>query len=145
MDRSINVEENCRHISQHIEMVPFTDEETKFDEALAKVAVEMAMERHAGIIESMYTPMGVVYTQIGKDLTETKYYIGTGGVLVHSKNPGEILKAGNFDPADPVHLKPQKAELLLDRTYILSAMGLLAEVYPDMAVRIMKKYLIKVL
>lgn len=144
-DRSINVEENCRHISQHIEMVPFTDEETKFDEALAKVAVEMAMERHAGIIESMYTPMGVVYTQIGKDLTETKYYIGTGGVLVHSKNPGEILKAGNFDPADPVHLKPQKAELLLDRTYILSAMGLLAEVYPDMAVRIMKKYLIKVL
>lgn len=144
-NRSINVEENCRHISQHIEMVPFTDEETKFDEALAKVAVEMAMERHAGIIESMYTPMGVVYTQIGKDLTETKYYIGTGGVLVHSKNPGEILKAGNFDPADPVHLKPQKAELLLDRTYILSAMGLLAEVYPDMAVRIMKKYLIKVL
>lgn len=144
-DRSINVEENCRHISQHIEMVPFTDEETKFDEALAKVAVEMAMERHAGIIESMYTPMGVVYTQIGKDLTETKYYIGTGGVLVHSKNPGEILKAGNFDQADPVHLKPQKAELLLDRTYILSAMGLLAEVYPDMAVRIMKKYLIKVL
>lgn len=144
-DRSINVEENCRHISQHIEMVPFTDEETKFDEALAKVAVEMAMERHAGIIESMYTPMGVVYTQIGKDLTETKYYIGTGGVLVHSKNPGEILKAGNFDPVDPVHLKPQKAELLLDRTYILSAMGLLAEVYPDMAVRIMKKYLIKVL
>lgn len=144
-DRSINVEENCRHISQHIEMVPFTDEETKFDEALAKVAVEMAIERHAGIIESMYTPMGVVYTQIGKDLTETKYYIGTGGVLVHSKNPGEILKAGNFDQADPVHLKPQKAELLLDRTYILSAIGLLAEVYPDMAVRIMKKYLIKVL
>lgn len=143
-DKSVNVEENCRQRSQHIDMVPVTDEETEFDEALAKVAVELAMERHAGIIESMYTPMGVIYTQIGKDLSETKYFIGTGGVLVHSKEPQEILKAGYFDPADPVHLKPQKAEFLLDRTYIMSAMGLLAENYPDMAVRIMKKYLIKV-
>ena len=32
----------------------------------------------------------------------------------------------------------------IDKTYILSAMGLLCEDYPDKAVRIMKKYLVKV-
>ena len=36
---------------------------------------------------------------------EVKYMIGTGGVLVHSKNPGEILSAGTFDSENPVSLK----------------------------------------
>lgn len=143
-DKSVNVEENCRARANNIRMVPKEEEEIKFDEAMAKVATDMAMERHVGIIESMYTPMGVVFSQVGKDLLNTKYFIGTGGVLVHSKNPGEILKAGTFDKENPTYLKPQMPEYLLDKTYILSAMGLLAEEYPDMAVRIMKKYLIKV-
>jgi uncharacterized protein (TIGR01319 family) len=143
-DNTINVEKNCELRSENIKMVPQNEFEVKFDEAMAKVATEIAMERHVGTIESMYTPMGVVYTQIGKDLLETKYMIGTGGVLVHSDDPAEILKAGKFDKANPTSLKPEHPEYLLDKTYILSAMGLLAEDYPDMAVRIMKKYLVKV-
>ena len=144
MDKSVNVESECKFRTENINMVPGTKEQIKFDEAMAKVATEIAMERHVGIIESMYTPMGVIYTQVGKDLLQTKYMIGTGGVLVHSNNPGEILKAGMFDKENPAYLKPEHSELLLDKTYILSAMGLLAEDHPDMAVRIMKKYLVKV-
>lgn len=143
-DKLIDVEGSCIHRIQNIKMVPMTEEEIKFDEAMAKVATEIALERHAGVVETVYSPMGVVYTQVGKDLMDIKYMIGTGGVLVHSKNPGEILKAGCFDLANPTCLKPQKPEFLIDKTYILSAMGLLAEEYPDMAVRIMKKYLLKV-
>jgi uncharacterized protein (TIGR01319 family) len=144
MDKSVDVESECKFRTENINMVPQTKEQIKFDEAMAKVATEIAMERHVGIIESMYTPMGVIYTQVGKDLLQTKYMIGTGGVLVHSNNPGEILKAGMFDKENPTYLKPEHPELLLDKTYILSAMGLLAEDHPDMAVRIMKKYLVKV-
>lgn len=143
-DRTVNVEENCKLRADNIKMVPQSEFEVKFDEAMAKVATEMAMERHAGVIESMYTPMGVVYTQVGKDLLQVKYMIGTGGVLVHSDNPAEILKAGTFNMESPTFLKPENPEYLLDKTYILSAMGLLAEDYPDMAVRIMKKYVVKV-
>lgn len=143
-DRTINVEENCKIRSENIKMIPDNANEVEFDEAMAKAAAEIAMERHVGIIESMYTPMGVVYTQIGKDLLNTRYMIGTGGVLVHSDNPANILKAGTFDKSNPTYLKPEHPEYLLDKTYILSAMGLLAEDYPDMAVRIMKKYLVKV-
>jgi uncharacterized protein (TIGR01319 family) len=142
-DKSFDVEENCRFRSQNIKMVPKTAEEIKFDEAMAKVATDMAMERHVGVIESVYTPMGLVYSQVGKDLLPVKYFVGTGGVLVHSENPADILKAGTFDINNPTYLKPQNPGYLLDKTYILSAMGLLAEDYPDMAVRIMKKYLIE--
>ncbi|KAJ52264.1 uncharacterized protein (TIGR01319 family) [Clostridium tetanomorphum] len=143
-DNTVDVEACCKYRAEHIKMVPETEEEIKFDEAMAKVATDMAMERHVGVIESMYTPMGVIYSQIGKDLLNVKCVIGTGGVLVHSKNPGEILKAGSFDMADATHLKPQHPEYYIDKTYILSAMGLLAEDLPDKAVRIMKKYLVKV-
>lgn len=142
-DKKIDVEENCRVRSQNIKMVPETEEEIKFDEAMAKVATDMAMERHVGVIESVYTPMGIIYSQVGKDLLPVKYFIGTGGVLVHSNNPAEILKAGSFDMSNPTFLKPQNPGYLLDKTYIMSAMGLLAEDYPDMAVRIMKKYLVE--
>lgn len=143
-NKSIDVEDSCKYRIENIKMVPITEEEIKFDEAMAKVATEIALERHVGVVESVYSPMGVVYSQVGKDLMEIKYLIGTGGVLVHSKNPEEILKAGCFDSTNPTYLKPRRPEFLLDKTYILSAMGLLAEEHPNMAVRIMKKYLVKV-
>jgi len=143
-NKSIDVEDSCKYRIENIKMVPITEEEIKFDEAMAKVATEIALDRHVGVVESVYSPMGVVYSQVGKDLMEIKYLIGTGGVLVHSKNPEEILKAGCFDSTNPTYLKPRRPEFLLDKTYILSAMGLLAEEHPNMAVRIMKKYLVKV-
>ncbi len=59
-------------------------------------------------------------------------------------NPKGILQAGNFNEQDPVHLKPQDPKFLVDKTYILSSMGLLAQEYPDLAVRILKKYLVEV-
>lgn len=142
--RKINLEEACKYRNEHIKMVPANEEEVLFDEAMAKVATELSMERHCGTVECVYTPMGAVYTQMGKDLMEAKYMIGTGGVLVHSKNPADILKAGGFDKNNPVSLRPRHPNYLLDKTYILSAMGLLAQDYPDKAVRIMKKYLVEV-
>lgn len=143
-DKCADVEENCKIRSKNIKIIPTTEEEIKFDEAMAKVATDIAMERHVGIIESVYTPMGIIYSQVGKDLSQIKYFIGTGGVLVHSKSPADILKAGNYDMSNPTYLKPQNPKYLLDKTYILSAMGLLAEEYEDMAVRIMKKYLVEI-
>ena len=143
-ERKIDIDANCKYRIEHIKMVPIVEEEIQFDEAMAKVAAELSMDRHVGTIESSYTPMGAMYTQIGKDLMEVKYMIGTGGVLVHSDKPQDILKAGAFSSENPMYLKPRNAMYLLDKTYILSAMGLLSEDYPDKAVRIMKKYLVKV-
>jgi len=143
-DKTIDVEANCRYRAENIKMVPETEAEIKFDEAMAKTATELALERHVGVLETLYTPCGVIYSQEGKDLMGVKYLIGTGGVLVHSENPISILKAGIFDENNPTYLKPRNPECLIDKTYILYAMGLLVEDHPNMAVRIMKKYLLKV-
>ena len=95
-ERKIDIDANCKYRIEHIKMVPETKEEIDFDEAMAKVATELSMERHVGTIESIYTPMGAMYTQIGKDLMEVKYMIGTGGVLVHSENPARYFKSRSF-------------------------------------------------
>jgi len=138
-----DIEERCKFLQQNVNVIPQTEEEYEFDEALGMVATEIAMERHVGTIESVYTPMGIIYSQVGKDLLNVKYLIGTGGVLVHSRNPEKILKAGLFTMETPNYLKPTNPVIMIDKTYILSAMGLLAEEYPDMAVRIMKKYIVR--
>jgi len=142
--KELDIEKECKRRRQDIRMVPENQEETDFDEAMAKAATEVSMERHVGVIENTYTPMGVVFSQTGKDLTKIKYLIGTGGVLVHSDNPKEILKAGLFSMEEPNYLKPEKPKLLLDKYYILSAMGLLAEEDKNLAIRLMKKYLVEI-
>ena len=141
--KQIDVKAQCQFRHDNIKMVPQSEEEIRFDEAMAKTATELAMTRHCGVLECVYTPMGTMFNQSGKDLTETPYVIGTGGVIIHSLNPKDILKAGNFNEEDPIHLKPIAPKFLVDKTYILSSMGLLAQEYPNTAIRIMKKYLVE--
>nr|WP_307774954.1 methylaspartate mutase accessory protein GlmL [uncultured Cetobacterium sp.] len=134
----------CNYRHDNIKMVPCSEEDMMFDEAMAKVATELSMTRHCGVLECIYTPMGTMYNQTGKDLLNAPYIIGTGGVIVHSKHPRGILEAGKFNPAEPIYLKPENPKFMVDKTYILSSMGLLAQENPDLAVKIMKKYLIEV-
>lgn len=143
-DTPFDIEARCKHLQNNNFEVPITKDEIDFDEAMAMAATEIAMERHVGRVETLYNPMGVVYSQVGKDLLEAKWIIGTGGVLVHSEKPKEILNAGLFNSEDSSYLKPIRPGILIDKSYILSAMGLLSEKYPDITVRIMKKYIAKI-
>lgn len=143
-DTQYDVEARCRELQANVNIIPEEPDQIAFDEAMGMVATEMAIERHVGSIESVYTPMGIIYSQVGKDLMDVRHLIGTGGILVHSSNPGKILKAGLFTEESPNYLKPTKPEIMVDKSYILSAMGLLAEDYPDTAIRIMKKYIVRV-
>lgn len=111
------------------------------DHGLAAMAVRMATQRHAGSIETEFTPNGSVYVQTGKDLGRISRIIGTGGPIINCSNPEDLLKEAVFDQANPGVLKPKKADLYIDKKYILAAMGLLSVKYPGIAVRIMKKEL----
>ncbi len=142
-DTEYDIQERCDYLSKNINTIPRTLEETKFDEALGYLATQVSMDRHSGSIKSEYTPMGMIHVQEGKDLQNTKCLIGTGGVLVYSKNPKKILSGALFSKDNPQSLKPINPEMLIDESYILSAMGLLSSKYPDKAVRILKKYLVK--
>ena len=123
--------------------VPQTEEEAKFDVAMGRMAVGLAVERHVGTIEVVYTPFGATYVQQGKDLTPLSVVIGTGGVLLHNPEVLEILGGVVFNPEEPTILKPQNPVFYLDKEYILAAMGLLREVAPLVALRMMKNYVVK--
>ena len=92
---------------------------------------------------SLYTPMGLAYSQAGKDLTEVRNVVVTGGAIIHTKRTGEIAAHSLQDPNYPGSLRPVRAEFLVDRNYILAAMGLLGQYYPDTALKIMKKELVR--
>ena len=111
------------------------------DFGLASMAVKLAVQRHAGRINTAYTAFGKVFVQTGKELGRVCRMIGTGGPLINSVNPTGILREAMFDKACPEILKPRKAEYMLDKKYILAAMGLLGMRFPEIAVRIMKKEL----
>ncbi len=142
-------EDRCRelvdYLSVHTDVVPGENdtELEAIDFALASLAIETAVSRHAGRLEQYYSPMGISYMQTGKDLTAVKTVIVTGGALIHTKRTGAIAAHAQFTPLDAMSLKPKEAEVLVDRKYILAAMGLLSTVYPDTALRIMKRELIK--
>ena len=79
--------------------------------------------------------------QRGKDLTRTKNIIGTGGIFKYGRWPRRILAAALYDMKSPWSLKPVTPEAFIDDQYMLYGMGLLAENYPEKALRIAKKYL----
>ncbi|MEW5708905.1 MAG: methylaspartate mutase accessory protein GlmL [Pseudomonadota bacterium] len=131
-------------LSREVERLPESDEERALDLALGRAAVRLAVQRHAGTLETVYTVQGPVQVQHGKDLREVATVIGTGGVLVHGADPGAILETALFDPAEPWSLRPRAPRLMLDRDYSLYACGLLAQVEPAAALRLGRSCLVPV-
>ena len=137
-------EELIEYLSVHTDVVPNGDEELiMLDKALASLAIETAVTRHAGHLEQYFTPLGITYMQQGKDLTQVKKVIVTGGALIRTEKTAEIAQYALYNEMQAMSLKPKKADVLVDRKYILAAMGLLSTNYPEIALRIMKKELIK--
>ncbi len=128
----------------HIEFIPQTDHDYEIEDVIAGRCIDISISRHVGTLKSIYTPMGMMYQQTGKDLTKTKYMIGTGGVVISSKNPKSMLSHALYQESKPLELRPKHPEFLLDQDYILSAMGLLSIDYPEIALRIMKKRIIHI-
>jgi uncharacterized protein (TIGR01319 family) len=118
---------------------------SQLDDGLAKAAVQLAVTRHAGTVHIEYTAAGALKLQEGKDLAEAQYIIGTGGAIINSQRPANILQGALKQPGEPeLYLKPKQAKLLLDQDYIVAAMGLLAQRYPEIALKIMKDRLLAI-
>ncbi len=86
---------------------------------------------------------GEMLVQRGKDLTQVKWIIGAGGPVSFSRNPRRLLEGALSQKEVPELLKPKAPEIMLDKNYILFAVGLLAQSEPAKALNIIKKYLIR--
>jgi hypothetical protein len=69
--------------------------------------------------------------------------VGTGGIFAFGREPRWILKAACFDEKAPESLRPVAPDFFIDTCYILYATGLLAEIAPFKALKIIKRHLKK--
>lgn len=122
-------------------MLPEDGAQRLLDMKLARIASEVAVERHVGRLEEWYGPSGRMLLQKGKDLRRIPSVIGTGGAVVFAEDPTMVLEGVLFDHKAPNLLKPESPEFYLDNRYILYAVGLLGNSAPEKALRIGRKYL----
>ena len=140
-DENIDLEKELTYRSIHVDEVFNSGKDEKVDLIIGGICVYKAMGRHVGKMEEVYTPMGLIYNQTGKDLTKIEYVLGTGGVLVNSKDPAKILSKVKGTNKTYLELRPENPKYLLDADYIMASMGLLSEIDPLLALKIMKKHL----
>jgi uncharacterized protein (TIGR01319 family) len=113
-----------------LQAIPVTDRQKKLTYWLCEKAVNIGVRRHAGIISDIYTPSGKKQIVKGKDLTAVKWIIGTGGALTKVEGGESILQKIRTGPGKYLLPKPDAA-ILMDREYRFSALGTLAQAYPD--------------
>jgi uncharacterized protein (TIGR01319 family) len=128
-------------ISEKTARVPEEKWHRAADAVLARIAVEIALERHVGKRERVVTTAGEAWVHYGKDLRNTPRLIATGGVFVHNPHASMIVSGSGKEQVDATVLRPKHPQIYLDSSYILYAVGLLGEDYPDLAVRLFKTYM----
>ncbi|MBN2539928.1 MAG: glutamate mutase L [Bacilli bacterium] len=143
-EKKVDIKEEVEKRYNDVKCLPQNEHDEFIDLFLAEVCAYRAMHRHVGRIEEVYTPMGKVYNQTGKDLTDIKYVIGTGGAIINTKDKESILKRTTNILHNPSELRPTDPIFLVDQKYIMAAMGLLKEKNPLLALRIMKKYIVEI-
>ena len=99
--------------------IPKTEDEFKLVERLTKEAVLKAVERHAGIIRYIYGPSGRSTVAEGKDLTQVKYIVGTGGALTRLPHRIELMEGiAKHNETGMMLFPTEHARILVDNDYI---------------------------
>ena len=76
-----------------------------------------------------------------RHLTDAGWLVGTGGPIVHARDPGAILRAACAGTHRPGELRPRAPRLAVDAGYLLYAAGLLAQVDPTAAFDCARRHL----
>lgn len=112
--------------------------EKSIDHMIACSAIHISARRHAGHISREFSN-GSRFVQRGKNLTDIKTMIGTGGIIVHDSGPAEILKSACIKQSEKGEvLLPNHFEPVIDQNYVLFAAGLLSSYSEDAALSVMK-------
>ena len=129
-----------QRITETTEAVPEAESHAAIDAVLARTAVDLAVARHVGRRERIVAREGEAWVHSGKDLRDTHTLIGTGGVFIHNRFAAYILSPGRSSDDRVQVLRPRNPDKHLDACYLLYAVGLLSERYPDAALGIFKRY-----
>lgn len=141
--------EECKEMGIDLEQtlstyvaIPQNEAEIKLVERLTKEAVLKAVERHAGQIRYVYGPSGRSTLAEGKDLTQVRYIVGTGGALTRLPHRVDIMKAILQDNETGMKLYPaENVEFLVDNDYIMASLGVLSKTHREGAIKLLEKSL----
>ncbi|WP_336513009.1 GlmL-related ornithine degradation protein [Clostridium sp. Cult2] len=118
--------------------IPEIELEKSFIEKLTLHAVITAVKRHAGQLRHLYGPGGKKTIAEGKDLTQVKTIIGTGGALTRLPNRINILKQISESGKGNELLPSKEAKILIDTQYIMASLGVMSKKYPEEALKLLK-------
>nr|WP_253198046.1 GlmL-related ornithine degradation protein [Clostridium sp. CF011] len=128
------------YIKLHIKPIPEDMDDINASSLLAKKAISVAIDRHVGFIKRKYDGESG-FVAYGKDLSEVKYIIGTGGALTRLPS-GEALLLEIRHLKDEVTMLPKKgAKVLLDKNYIMACAGVLSRENKEVAIALLTQSL----
>ncbi len=143
-DERVRLEAAARDRRDDPGLVPGAETERRLDTRLAEVATGVALRRHAGRQRVVLGPDGRVVERTGKDLREVGLLVGSGGVLRHAGAGAaeRVLLASTGADVPGGWLLPRDPRIVIDRTYVLVAAGLLAADHPDEARGLLDRHLV---
>jgi uncharacterized protein (TIGR01319 family) len=108
------------------------------EELLGSSCVSQALMRHCGRQSWVYArgESSPTLTVMGPDLRDVAVVVGTGGVIVHSKDPTRVLDPA-LERAANACMSPQDKRVVIDRDYVLAAGGLLRQLDDDLAFQLL--------
>jgi uncharacterized protein (TIGR01319 family) len=135
---NLDLPATVQRLATHVGTVPSTARDVAIDLGMTKAAVRLSVERHVGTLSEHFLPMGFCHIQEGKDLTALPTLIGTGGAFRYLKERRQALSEALYRTEEPFLLRPRSPRMYVDRCYIMWAMGLVAELSPTWALKLMK-------
>lgn len=136
----VDVDTLKRSIRRRVESVgyvPDSEHERKIDHEIASGAARVSARRHSGRVKYIHAS-NCPAVQYGKNVSRVGTVVGTGGPLVNSDHPGEILRnVCRGTTSETEVLLPDTAKFYLDKQYVLYAAGLLRPYNAELAFSIM--------
>ena len=123
--------------------IPQTPAQEKLACRLALEAGSLALRRHAGTLRQVYLPEGRKTYAAGKDLSEAKTLVATGGALTRLPGRQGVLKALRDINAlgDMLYPPPGAMRVLTDSHYLMASLGVLSRRHPEAALALMQQSL----
>lgn len=138
ISKNLNIsEEELKKLLIDFPPIPTSELEVKLTEFLTEQAVILSIHRHAGGYRHLFGESKKALAE-GKDLTNIKWIIGTGGALTRLPKRIKILK-GIFRSNKGDKLLPNKeSKILIDNHYIMASLGVLSKYDKKAAICLLK-------
>ncbi len=112
-------------------------------DCLTQTAAQAALSRHAGRVQYLYLHSGRKTIASGKDCSQVKTILLTGGALIYHHDPIEMMRRV-LKTMDPMLLLPREEVMIrLDKQYLLAVIGVLSEEYPDQTDRMISDLIVR--